>query len=327
MSYCKLLKHGIVIEPNGSIVPCCVMDRTDYPYYTYDDDWKSVHLDMYESSKHQWLPRCAGCQKSEKTHGNSLRLYANEKLKNVDESDDIVYWDLKINNTCNLACRMCNAMSSSTWDQITKMSEAAGLGDHYIDYSTKSKWHREVNTFMPKVDGAQVVKFTGGEPMMIPQVEKIIDYLVDNELSHNIELSMTTNGTWDMSKYYERFSKFKHVTIIVSVDGIGPLFNYIRQNADWDQVYQNILRIKTNIQEFGDVHCEFTPQALNHHLEDEIKAFFAEQDIYVIVNNPVYSPEWMRPGALDDTVLRAKFIEQMTILDKIHGTDYRDIMP
>lgn len=38
MSYCKLLKHGITIDPDGSILPCCVFDKKDYPKFRFEDD-------------------------------------------------------------------------------------------------------------------------------------------------------------------------------------------------------------------------------------------------------------------------------------------------
>ena len=41
----------------------------------------------------------------------------------------------------------------------------------------------------------------------------------------------------------------------------------------------------------------------------------------------MYSPVWMKPNALNDPELKEKFVEQMSILDRIHGTDYREFMP
>ena len=70
-----------------------------------------------------------------------------------------------------------------------------------------------------------------------------------------------------------------------------------------------------------------TPQALNNHLLTDIRQFFADHDINCIFNQPVYSPVWMKPDALDDPELKEKFVEQMSILDRIHGTDYREFMP
>ena len=59
MSYCKLFKHGLTIDPDGSVYPCCVMDKGNgYPKYSLEDDWRSKHMEMYEQSKHGWLDRC-----------------------------------------------------------------------------------------------------------------------------------------------------------------------------------------------------------------------------------------------------------------------------
>jgi MoaA/NifB/PqqE/SkfB family radical SAM enzyme len=323
MSYCKLLKHGITIDPDGSILPCCFFYKKDYPKFRFEDDWYTTHLDLYEKSKHGWLDACHGCKTTEDRDGKSYRVTHNKTLANAKPDEGILYWDLKINNTCNLACRICNASSSSTWEQIAKMPEAQGLGQHYINLRDR-KWHKEVGDITQHLSNAQVVKFTGGEPMMIPQVKRTIDFMIDAGIAKDIELTLTTNGTWDLSPYYDKFKQFKDIIVIVSVDGVGPLFNYLRQNADWDFVYPNILDIKNNL---GKVHCLCTPQALNNHLLDDIRDFFAKDGIYVIFNQPVYSPVWMKPDALDIPELRRKFVEQMTILDQIHGTDYREFLP
>ena len=86
----------------------------------------------------------------------------------------------------------------------------------------------------------------------------------------------------------------------------------------------NILDMKKNIEQ---IYILCTPQALNNHLLDDIRDFFKQHDIHCVFNQPVYSPSWMKPEALDNPLLRNKFIEQMTLLDQIHGTDYREFMP
>lgn len=323
MSYCKLFKHGVTIDPDGSILPCCVFDKKDYPKFAFEDDWYSKQMEMYEQSKHGWLDACHGCKTVEERDGHSYRTTYNRKLENFDAQQGILFWDLKINNTCNLACRICSAFASSTWEQIVKDPANSGLGAHYGKIRS-NRWHKEVKDLTHELDGAMEIKFTGGEPIMIPQVRKIINYLIEKNLAKNINLALTTNGTWDLSIYYEKFAQFKDITVTVSADGIGPLFNYLRQNADWNQVWPNILDIKKNVKNLF-VLC--TPQALNNHLLDDIRKFFADHDINCIFNQPVYSPVWMKPNALDDPELKEKFVEQMTILDRIHGTDYKEHMP
>ena len=39
----------------------------------------------------------------------------------------------------------------------------------------------------------------------------------------------------------EIWSKFKHTNIKVLLDGVGDVYNYIRQDGDWDNVYNNML--------------------------------------------------------------------------------------
>ena len=145
--------------------------------------------------------------------------------------------------------------------------------------------------------------------------------MIEKDPAKNINPALTTNGTWDQV-HTTKSSETKQ-QCNPSADGVGPV-KLSKTNADWDPVWPNILDMKKNIEQ---IYILCTPQALNNHLLDDIRDFFKQHDIHCVFNQPVYSPSWMKPEALDNPLLRNKFIEQMTLLDQIHGTDYREFMP
>ena len=113
------------------------------------------------------LMHAHGCKTVEERDGHSYRTTYNKKLEDFDAQQGILFWDLKINNTCNLACRICSAFASSTWEQIVKDPANSGLGAHYGKIRG-NRWHKEVKDLTHELDGAMEIKFTGGEPTMIP---------------------------------------------------------------------------------------------------------------------------------------------------------------
>lgn len=320
MPDCQMFTHGLTIGPNGSVRPCCAIQIYG-KNFSIDDDWQTRHENWREESQHVWLPECLECKLGEEQNGRSLRTFANQSLKNVE---GIVYWDLKINNTCNLACRMCDAWSSSTWEKISR--ENPDLDEIYHK-KRNDRWHRDIDRVLPLLIDAKIVKFTGGEPFLIPQVKRVIDYLIETETSYVIDLSFTTNGTQDIESWLPKLKKFKSVDLVFSVDAVGKRFEYIRSGAKWDQVSENIKNIKrltknTNIKP----SVIALPQALNEGHIDEVKYWCEKNQLEFSKSPPLLSPDFMSQQALKDPVLKKKLIKNMKILDRIHGTDYRDFI-
>jgi MoaA/NifB/PqqE/SkfB family radical SAM enzyme len=322
--FCKMFRHGLTIGPSGAVRPCCVLKVMDENLYI-EDNWKSKHESWYKKSQNSetgWIPECNNCRVNESLGRGSLRNYANSLI--TDDDQGIVHWDLKINNTCNLACRTCDSWNSSTWEKLSK--ENPDLPREYTKVRNK-RWHRGIEDIMPHLLDARVVKFTGGEPFLIPQVKKVIEYLIEHGVSENITLHFNTNGTIDINPWIKYFTKFKHTKIHISVDAIGDRFNYIRAGADWNEVSDNILFLKSLTKQMSlslGVLC--LPQALNVGHIHEVEEWCQNHDIGFIYNPPVVDPDFMSPEALTDPVLRKRLIENLKILDRIHGTDYRDFI-
>ena len=224
MPYCSIFKSGLTIGPTGEVRPCCAYRDNNRTPLKFNDDWQSRHAELGKET--QWLPGCAECKLSEDLGRDSLRQYYNKILG----GEELEYWDIKINNTCNLACRMCDKTSSSTWDSIIKNNTHLEFDDTYSS-GPGTGWHGEIDEILPHLSTARFVKFTGGEPFLIPQVKRIIDWLISEEICSNIqELTFITNGTIDISSWKQRFSHFKKVNLLISVDAVGD--RYRRSRTD-----------------------------------------------------------------------------------------------
>lgn len=341
-----MFKHGMTINPRGKVRPCCSFRNKGIIDYTIDqyDLWREQFDNFYETSLNEWLPECLECKENEQRGFTSLRMQANNKYENRDVYG-LKYWDLKISNTCNLMCRMCSPRDSSIW--YTTLKNNPQFDWHFQSFqNSKNSWH---DTDLPFVKeqlyDAELVKFTGGEPMLVKHVKEVINYLIDIGVSENIELLMTTNATVPFTDYWETLiEKFKHITITCSIDAVGSRYEYIRAGADWQDVNNNVqhmLLLSKKHKNF-DVNAYTTCTALNASNRDAIDLWVKDIGIKHFYGIEAVDPYFMSYSSLDDTLRKRYNVKsrhnfnidhlnmlkkQMSYIDQIYGTDFKTECP
>jgi len=205
-----------------------------------------------------------------------INLYPNTEFKEVMPFE-FPTMEIKLNNLCNLKCRMCNPLDSTNWkdwDSVVPFYKKEnnylvptieGLvktpGQYIGPFDDTDNWWASFEKLLPHF---RRVEFAGGEPLMDPQHYKILDML--KPYGKNIEIKYATNGTTlGISKgrtIHDYWPHFRSVAVNVSIDGIHDVYNYIRGNADFKQVEENIREIK-KIPNVSRVVGAFTAQAGN----------------------------------------------------------------
>ena len=322
MPKCLIFKNGITFGPSGAVRPCCGFDTSGEPTVRFNDDWQS-YFDKFDKQMKSggWISPCKECEQSEKLGRQSLRKLYNRQLEDLDQ---IQHWDLKVNNTCNYACRMCDKTSSSTWEQILKNNDAEW--DRHYKKPDVGKWHRDSLGLVDLMGKAKVVKFTGGEPTLIPQVKKIIDKIIERGYNKNIKLELITNGSHDLTEWNDIFQQFKRVYINISIDALGKRYEYIRPGADWNLVKYNVEKFAALKPENTTVDITCLEMLLNYGHIQEVEKWARSIGVWFSKSGPIIYPDFLRIDAMDNPKLREKFIQQMEIQDKIHGTDWRDFV-
>ena len=213
---------------------------------------------------------CGACWKNEK-HGNkSLREQLNgiltsgnpEKNNWIDfyfknkkdyNSDMILMADIKIGNTCNHACVMCNPNDSSLiYNDWMKRKDSIFVKDYLSkdrDYLKKSKFNGYKNKkYKEYIDAIlkdnkklKYLKLLGGEPFLDNDLIKSLENM-DNKVKENLKISFVTNGSVDIISVVERIGKFKHIDITVSVEGVGKIQEFARAGSVWKNLEKNILK-------------------------------------------------------------------------------------
>jgi MoaA/NifB/PqqE/SkfB family radical SAM enzyme len=294
-TFCILPWIHAATYTDGSALLCCVAKsdkETNLNNMTMNEAWNSV---MFRDARLKMLrgeevSNCASCYAEEEVGMHSHRLvenyvwykklgkeYLDDLVANTKQDGsvehDFITLDLRLGNTCNLQCIMCRPVDSSKWvkhanilkDELT--TEVKWDWKHKVeDYSIKNfEWYKDaefLESFYANASGIKHIIFGGGEPLYIKEHKEIIKQLVGRGHSKDIELRYHTNGTiWDQ-EVADLWTQFKRVEVMISLDGVGEVNDYIRYPADWPTIEKN-LSLYDNTPDMIDPKILCTVQALN----------------------------------------------------------------
>ena len=243
MTYCNLLFSHVQVKPNQRVKPCCRFNISKHPElekYNFNDYTLSEILNSPEwnefrkqSLNGERIDGCSRCYAEEDRGVSSMRVGINVKMDYTEEVK-LKYIEMSFGNFCNLKCRTCSVDLSSTWFEEEKQ-----LLPFYKKRNKQNTKVIHVNDEYHLEDYEHVneIKFTGGEPMLHPNFEKFIDFLVENSLAQNIKLDIFTNCSWfPKNRLVEKLKEFKYVIINLSVDGVGKVNDYLRAPSKWNIV-------------------------------------------------------------------------------------------
>jgi MoaA/NifB/PqqE/SkfB family radical SAM enzyme len=269
---------GLATREDGAIKVCCRSHPIGFIQDSnLEDIWNNdsmcrIRKQVLNSER---PPECEPCFNLEDQGVESLRqrhitgvipearinLYPNAISKMSSDYKmpfEIPTMELKLNNLCNLKCRMCNPTDSTSWNDwkeveefyikennylVKTIQELKLIESPYLDkFTDNPDWWTSLEKLLPYF---QRVEFAGGEPLTDPTHYRILEML--QTYAKNIEVKYATNLT-SLGKgsrnIFDYWPAFKSVAVNVSIDGIGPSYEYIRGNGCWDDVVNNIKQIQ-----------------------------------------------------------------------------------
>lgn len=348
---CSLPWTGFSNEPNGKAQPCCLykgyITKDGNPMYVQNspaiDILKSEYMiELRNKFRRNEKPiECAVCWTDEANGYESKRQVYRNKIHNQfdinfeKEPEQIQELQLIINNSCNYKCRSCTPSHSSQWQQEIKMitgqtgydmpfrQSADELGKLWLD---RANWYK----------GLRRLEVVGGEPFYVKQWHIIFNELIEQGLSKQIDITMTTNCSLFYPKLIELMAEnFKSVSIGLSIDGIGSVYEYLRHPGKWDVVLNNIqnyylfvdrINLQINVT-IGWLNALDLPK-----LHSLIYSEFPKFNIWNnLIHNPTHMTLWAAPVRLKKQIERKwkkfnwdqKYIE--TIESLINYMNSKDI--
>jgi len=304
-------------SPNGDAMPCCLWDYNQkmgsVKEHTIKElwngrDWKSLRVNMLNE---QQTPGCDRCYKEEqagffsarqsanKHHGHHIKRASNTSRDGHSSEFSMTYWDIRFSNLCNLSCRSCGHIFSSSWYQDQKSI----AGENWAKNNKPLFWAGRHETdmleqLMEHIDYVEQIYFAGGEPLTMDEHYIILEEL-EKRKKFDVRLVYNTNFTKTKLKdryVFDYWRKFKSVSIGASLDAMGPRAEYIRHGTNWAEVERNremMLEQCPNV----DFYISPTLSIQNAlHLPDfhrdwVERGFIRAQDLNV---NILQDPAWLR---------------------------------
>ena len=260
-------------------------------------DIASIQSDMLQNRRNS---QCSACWRLEDAGVKSDRQIKNETIDHYTNTDltefyrraqtgdtPLIHYKIDAGNYCNSTCVTCNKGSSSSW----------GILENQY-YGTKIPTVELVKENNPNISidyaNAVFIGFTGGEPTMIRTNWQILEQLIRAD-NTGCCISFVTNGSFvPTPKQTQILDQFENVNFCFSLDGTGPVFEYMRFPLSWQQTTDNIQRARDR---GYMISASYTISNLNVLYHVQTTDWFKSQDI-VYLENPVYAPDYYAPGSL-----------------------------
>lgn len=243
--------------PTGEAYPCCHAEMA-YPvgntrFKTLEDIYRDAPMRELRKDmlNERYNPACNRCYEQEESGFFSGRKSANKHhghhVKRIDDDKfQMSYWDIRFSNLCNLSCRSCGHIFSSSWYK----DQAQLAGDNWKDRNRALNYAGRTETDMweqlvPHLDYVEQIYFAGGEPLMMAEHYNILDEL-ERRGRFDVRLIYNTNFTHVQLKdrtVFDYWKKFDSVAVGASLDAMGPRAEYIRKGSNWDTVERNRMQM------------------------------------------------------------------------------------
>lgn len=315
-TFCMYPWMHLHVYPTGEAYPCCHAEMKSGPVgncrqntlreIANSEGMRQLRLDMLTETPNSLCARCyeqeesgffSGRRSANKHHGHNIKeIYAMDHDGTMDPFV-MTYWDVRFSNLCNLSCRSCGHIFSSSWyqDQAKLAGEDWTRRNRPLNIAGKNAtdmWEQ----LLPHIDYVEQIYFAGGEPLMMDDHYRILEEL-ERRGRFDVRLIYNTNFTHVKLKdrlVFDYWKKFQSVSVGASLDAMGLRAEYIRKGTNWSVIEQNrrdMMRICPEV----DFYISPTLSIMNAwHLPDFHRSwteqgFIRAQDLNVnILQDPAY---------------------------------------
>ena len=317
---------------------------------TLEEHWNSEHMRSVRRRMiaGETLPECEVC--NDRLLNTSVyrsyfdSLFGHKYSQVVDTTDETgfttmkpVSWDYRFTNLCNFKCRMCGDMLSSSWESEQRqhnMIDWSNPKNNWMQHEIKKQIEQFQDTqieaeFSQAVEEHRVeeVYWVGGEPLMYEQHWRYMKRIVELGDGPNVYARYNTNLSRvdykGINLYRDILSGIRDWQVCASLDGTGPIGEYIRTGLDYNSWLANF-RQGTAIQRHRrQMRIDFT-LTLPGMFEVARIADLAEQEGVDVLAKVIFSfsPDIvMSPLALSKHLLHEWVDEILSIVENGPLTD------
>ena len=358
----------ITSKPNGACRLCCFstkyienkkgeqlfLGKNSFEEIWNSWDMRNIRKKMLNNKK---LPECQHCFNEEKHNKASKRMKENKRflkdykhyLKLAKEKDGFIshspsYLDLRLGNICNIKCRTCNPLFSSSWSKELKKNKKAfqknsflknSYQQDFLNSEKNTKWYEtEVFFDMLKTTAPdlKLIYISGGEPFLIKKHHDFIDHFIKTDTYKNIAVYINTNLTYLDLPLIKKLSHFKKAHFGVSIDAYEDKNDWIRSPSRFSKIkkyMEKLLQQPGNIE--VSINCTVSVYNILYLSElvrwsRQLKQKHSKKSIHIsfdLLHKPLFQQISILPSNL-----KKKAIERLNFLkdrEKLFPKELEDI--
>lgn len=352
-SFCILPFVHTFLNTEGDVFPCCISwegERKNLIGYVKDQsleelfnspEMKQLRLDFINGKKRPDV--CVRCYTSEENgfragrHGNNYDLeHLIDEAISATREDGYIEpklksWDIRFSNLCNLKCRSCGDIYSTTW------SKEDSENYDWAEYREIKAYEGE-DPLKDQYDNVEKIYFAGGEPLIMPEHYNALSQIIKTGRAKKVRLVYNTNMTklnYNNQYLVDYWKEFKKVTLGLSIDNFGDRANYIRHGSvKWKKIENNIRELAEYCkQPNSNLDYFFSPtvSVLNAYTLTDMHKYFFENGLMAGIDdllfNILYHPAELSFDILPNEIkkeIREKITTHIEWIKK-HGNDGRAI--
>jgi organic radical activating enzyme len=316
-TFCVLPWFGKEINWNQHERHCCLLP--------YNYDIEKIKSNMLEGKRPSECQKCwnleeQGLQSDRQLKNSALDWIWDRDIQFIKQDaeqgkNSILILKLLTSYTCNATCVICSDLVSSSWSQLNHRINPA--------IPIRRSTFVDIELVKQKVNFAELkmLSIIGGEPLYEKKNFELLEHML--ELGNDtVFLSMVTNGSVALTDHQKIvLSKFKNINFCISIDGTGPVFEYMRFPLKWQDLLNNLKFFR---QITNNVSSNYTLTNLNVLYHNQTVEWFNKNQI-PYSNYPIYRPIWLQPRVLPESVkLHLKEILNATDFDTYIGSIHTD---
>ena len=292
----------MLISTDGQYQVCCLHHTPDAHQmnirtHAWQDWYHGPHLQEVRTQllSDQRHPGCDSCWRREDQGLSSLRLrtqHEYERLGVDPYQPKIKVLEVQPSNLCNLRCVMCNERYSSGL-----LAENKRLQINLLDQRDLRWQDKAYDNFNDILDqDIELLTVLGGEPFYNQSLMHSLAQISQSRASQ-CDLRIITNATVFDDAWTPILNKFRHIQVMLSIDAVDDLYEYIRYPAQWTVTQQKVDSMMSGLDADFMVNCAV--QNLNIlHLAALIN-WCQEKNLYLQLNN-VIDPDYLHVANLPE---------------------------
>jgi radical SAM protein with 4Fe4S-binding SPASM domain len=260
-TFCVLPWMHLYVGTDGNVLPCCQADHQhpvgNIEEQSIDNIAKSAKFNQLRSNMVAGIrsKECSRCYQQEDAGLGSSRIAHNLKWSHITidqcKPDGTIdnfkptYFDIRLNNICNLKCRMCSGYFSSAIAQ----EEKELFGNKISVDSALKLQQRKSNLIkiLKHLPFVEKIYFAGGEPLLTAEHYEILNALIE---CGNTDLEIIYNTNFTTLQYRDiavtdLWKKFSTIKIGASLDAINEVAEYVRHGTNWKSIESNLELVKS----------------------------------------------------------------------------------